>query len=84
MSQKDKSILFIFKWKPSSQFLPQIYFKTLLKIKDNKSSKYFRNQSEISLTIYNDKKSERIYDKHDLKNYPGNIFNCDESRFQPF
>ena len=30
------------------------------------------------------KKFQRIYDKHDLKNYPGNIFNCDESRFQPF
>ena len=28
-------------------------------------------------------KYKRIYDKHDLKNFPGNIFNCDESGFQP-
>ena len=28
-------------------------------------------------------KYKRIYDNHDLKNFPGNIFNCDESGFQP-
>ena len=49
-----------------------------------KAQIYFRNHSKISLTIYNDEKFERINYKHHLKDYPGNVFNCDESRFQSF